>query len=436
MFRNGRMNRMSDNRALYLECAAGISGDMLVAALLDLGADKEKLIRVLHTIPAGGFEVKISRVKKAGLDCCDFDVVLDEEHENHDHDMAYLHGEGHEHGHGADEAAGHAGHEHHHAHMHRGLQEITEILGKTQMSTPAREIAGRIFDILAEAEAKAHGVPKEEVHFHEVGAIDSIVDIVAIAVCTDDLGIEQIIVPHLNEGSGTIRCQHGILPVPVPAVTGIVSAYGICMKIMDVQGEFVTPTGAAAVAALRTSDRLPEQFRIMKTGLGAGKREYEVAGILRAMVITAGEQENRICKLESNIDDCSGEALGHVMNLLLEAGARDVHYIPVYMKKNRPGWQLNVICMPEDIQRLEKIIFMQTTTIGIRRVMMERTALERTVQTVHTAFGDAEVKVCEYEGIKRFYPEYESVIQLCSRSGMGYPEMYAQVQQLAAGEKQ
>ena len=150
---------MSDNRALYLECAAGISGDMLVAALLDLGADKEKLIRVLHTIPAGGFEVKISRVKKAGLDCCDFDVVLDEEHENHDHDMAYLHGEGHEHGHGADEAAGHAGHEHHHAHMHRGLQEITEILGKTQMSTPAREIAGRIFDILAEAEAKAHGVP-------------------------------------------------------------------------------------------------------------------------------------------------------------------------------------------------------------------------------------------------------------------------------------
>ena len=242
--------------------------------------------------------------------------------------------------------------------------------------------------------------------------------------------------PHLNEGSGTIRCQHGILPVPVPAVTGIVSAYGICMKIMDVQGEFVTPTGAAAVAALRTSDRLPEQFRIMKTGLGAGKREYEIAGILRAMVITAGEQENRICKLESNIDDCSGEALGHVMNLLLEAGARDVHYIPVYMKKNRPGWQLNVICMPEDIQRLEKIIFMQTTTIGIRRVMMERTVLERTVQTVHTAFGDAEVKVCEYEGIKRFYPEYESVIQLCSRSGMGYPEMYAQVQQLAAGEKQ
>ena len=322
---------------LYLECNAGISGDMLVAALLDLGADREALDAALKSIPAQGFSYNISRVSKAGVDCCDFDVILDAEHENHDHDMEFLHGAGlaaahvhthedhtheeHEHHHdhdykhihihtheGTSEGAGehehsheehehhhdhdhvhegheHTPHEHHHHHEHRGLKEVIEIINGTQMSDKARALALKIFDIIAEAEGKAHAVAKENVHFHEVGAIDSIVDIVAIAVCFDSLGIDEVIVPELCEGRGTVRCQHGVLPVPVPATANIMQSFGLNVRLLPVQGEFVTPTGAAAAAALMTSEELPEQFKICAIGLGAGKRAYERPSILRALII-------------------------------------------------------------------------------------------------------------------------------------------------------
>ena len=200
-------------KTLYLECNAGISGDMTVAALLDLGASQEVLQEVLKSIPVNGFSVEIGRVKKAGIDCCDFRVILDHEHENHDHDMEYLHGHSHEHSHG-----------HGHHHEHRGMAEIREILAACQMTKRARQIGEKIFVILAESEGKAHNVPVEEVHFHEVGAVDSVVDIVSAAVCLDNLGIEEVIVPSLCEGKGTVRCQHGILPIPVPAVANILSA--------------------------------------------------------------------------------------------------------------------------------------------------------------------------------------------------------------------
>ena len=298
-------------KKLYLECNAGISGDMLVAALLDLGADRAKLDEALQSIPAKGFTYNISRVSKAGVDCCDFDVVLDAEHENHDHDMSFLHGEAvaaqvhshehehchehhhhehehehcHEHHHEHEHDHVHTPHEHHHHHEHRGLKEVIEIINGTQMSEQARALALKIFDIIAEAEGKAHAVAKEDVHFHEVGAIDSIVDIVAIAVCFDSLGVDEVIVPELCEGRGTVRCQHGVLPVPVPATANIMQSFGLNVRLLSVQGEFVTPTGAAAAAALMTTDELPEQFKICAIGLGAGKRQYERPSILRALLI-------------------------------------------------------------------------------------------------------------------------------------------------------
>ena len=297
-------------KKLYLECSAGISGDMLVAALLDLGADRAKLDEALQSIPAKGFTYNISRVSKAGVDCCDFDVVLDAEHENHDHDMSFLHGEAvaahvhshehehchehhhdheheheHEHHHEHEHDHVHTPHEHHHHHEHRGLKEVIEIINGTQMSEQARALALKIFDIIAEAEGKAHAVAKEDVHFHEVGAIDSIVDIVAIAVCFESLGVDEVIVPELCEGRGTVRCQHGVLPVPVPATANIMQSFGLNVRLLPVQGEFVTPTGAAAAAALMTTDELPEQFKICAIGLGAGKRQYERPSILRALLI-------------------------------------------------------------------------------------------------------------------------------------------------------
>lgn len=289
-------------KSLYLECNAGISGDMLVAALLDLGADKAVLAKALDSIPAKGFSYNISRVSKAGVDCCDFDVVLDAEHENHDHDMAFLHGaeaaheheHEHHHEHCHEHEHEHTPHEHHHAHEHRGLKEVIAIINATEMTDAARALALKIFDIIAEAEGKAHAVAKEDVHFHEVGAIDSIVDIVAIAVCADNLGVKSVIVPELCEGRGTVRCQHGVLPVPVPATANIMQKFGFNVRLLPVQGEFVTPTGAAAAAALKTSDELPEQFKIMAIGLGAGKRSYERPSILRALLIESGAQKKTL----------------------------------------------------------------------------------------------------------------------------------------------
>lgn len=411
-----------EQKILYLECESGISGDMTVAALLDLGADPKVLTQALQSLPISGFRTMISRVKKAGLDLCDFNVILDQEHENHDHDMEYLHGHHQEHRHHQEDAHGHT-------HEHRGLTEILRIIDHAELTVKAKETAKKIFRILAEAEAEAHGVPLEQVHFHEVGAVDSIVDIVAAAVCLDNLGITDVAVTKLSEGQGTIRCQHGILPVPVPAVMNIAKAHQLPLQITKTEGELVTPTGAAIVAAVRTMEKLPKVFTIEKVGMGAGKRTYDRPSILRAMMIRAkAEDQDLIYKLETNVDDCSGESLGYVMERLMQAGARDVHYIPVYMKKNRPAYQLTVICTKEEIRHMEQIIFEETTTIGIRRVPMERTVLRREIRTVQTPLGEAKVKVCLYGEEERGFPEYESVIALCKEHERNYQEIYQMVQ--------
>lgn len=446
-------------KTLYLECYSGISGDMTVAALLDLGADRAVLDRVLKSLKVSGFETKISRVVKSGIDACNFDVVLDKEHENHDHDMEYLHGhhhKGHEnnhfydHNHAHEEEAEHfhsheRNHVHgtgtakdHHHHEHRGIKEITYIIEHSAMTENAKKIALRIFEILAEAESKAHNVPVDQVHFHEVGAVDSIVDIVSVAVCLDNLDVTEVIVPVLCEGRGTVRCQHGILPIPVPAVANIVSANHLYLKMTEVEGELVTPTGAAIVAAVKTKDKLPETFEIRRIGIGAGKRQYECPGILRAMIISESteqakgrnpkaenqETKDTIIKMETNIDDCSGEVLGFVMERLMKAGARDVHYAPVFMKKNRPAWVLNVICKEEDMETLQNIIFEETTTIGIRYSRMERTILPRETRTLSTPWGEVQVKVCTLNGKEQLYPEYESVAQLSREKEIPFTEIY------------
>ena len=428
----------NSERILYLECGTGISGDMTVAALLDLGADPDKLLRVLDGIPGHGFEARISRVKKAGIDCCDFDVVLDEEHDGHDHDMEYLyghleegrHGDDHDHHHDHDHD-----HDHHHDHEHHtGMKEIREIIGGLDMTDGARALALRIFEILAQAESEAHGVPVDEVHFHEVGAIDSIVDIVAAAVCFDDLGITKVAVTGITEGSGTVRCQHGILQVPVPAVAGIARAHRLPIRCTNRKGELVTPTGAAIAAALMTQDTLPETFVIEKTGLGAGKREYEIPSILRAMVIQPLESAQEkaaaadtVWKLECDIDDSTGEQLGYALEKLFEAGAREAHYTPIFMKKNRPGYELTVICDEAHRQKMEEVIFAQTTTIGIRRQEMARTVLTRRVVNVQTRYGEIPVKVSGEGRTRRVHPEYEKVSEAASKYGAPFGAVYDEV---------
>ena len=235
----------------------------------------------------------------------------------------------------------------------------------------------------------------------------------------------------LCEGSGFIRCQHGLIPVPVPAVLNIVQTHGLTLIPTGTKGELVTPTGAAIVAAIRTKEKLPYSFKCTKTGLGAGKRTYERPSLLRAMMLETEENDEKdtIWKLECNIDDCTGEALGYCMGKLLQAGARDVHYIPVYMKKNRPAYQLDVICDEEKRETLESIIFTETTTIGIRRCQMERTVMKREFATITTEYGDAAVKICRHGEIEKVYPEYESAALIAEKSGMPVGEAGAWIVQ-------
>lgn len=444
------------DKKLYLDCGSGISGDMFVAAMIDLGADPNTLQKALDSIPADGFFVEIGRVKKSGIDCCDFHVRLDDDCENHDHDMDYLYGslapaagsgcscheepdreEHHCHCH----EEGHDGEAHHccrqgkdHHHTHRGLAEILPMIDACDMTETAKALARKIFRIIGEAEAKAHDLPLDEVHFHEVGALDSIVDVVAAAVTFDSLHIKEVIVPKLTEGTGTVRCRHGVMPVPVPATVNIVSAYKIPMELTGAKGEYVTPTGAAIAAAISTSHQLPPSFVIKKAGLGAGKRAYtDRSGILRAFLIQGEENEGRdkVVKLETDIDDCSGEVLGYVMKKLFKAGAKDVHYAPVFMKKNRPAWELTVICGEDKAEELEQIIFTETTTIGIREYPLMRSILNREEKEVETVYGKAAVKQVTFGDMTRAYPEYDTVKKLAKKNKVPFMDVFDAVKEAA-----
>ena len=444
---------------LYLECNSGISGDMTVAALLDLGADRQILLDALSSLPLTGYSIEIKDVYKSGIRACDFNVILD--HDNHDHDMDYLHGHAHsmtdehdhthshnlsdEHGqihrhdhsmtagdvhdHDTDESQ----HIHHHHHDARNLNDITKIIQAGQLSSGAKDLALKIFQILAEAEAAVHGKTLEEIHFHEVGAVDSIVDIVAVAVCIDNLSPSGIVISALTDGKGQIRCQHGLIPVPVPAVTAIAMQNDLTLNISDVEGELVTPTGAAIAAAVRTATTLPKEFRIRRIGFGAGKRDYAATGLLRAMLLQplSKDTHDTILSLETNVDDCSGEALSYTMQLLLDAGALDAFCIPIYMKKNRPACLLKVLCNPEQRVEMESIIFRNTTTIGIRIQEMQRTKLPRKIFALETPWGMADVKCCTYGNDTYYYPENDSVSRLAKQTGTGFTEMYNMIQAYA-----
>lgn len=444
---------------LYLECNSGISGDMTVAALLDLGADRQILLDALSSLPLTGYSIEIKDVYKSGIRACDFNVILD--HDNHDHDMDYLHGHAHNmtdehdhthshnlsdehwqihrhdhsmtvgdvHGHDTDESQ----HIHHHHHDARNLNDITKIIQTGQLSSGAKDLALKIFQILAEAEAAVHGKTLEEIHFHEVGAVDSIVDIVAVAVCIDNLSPSGIVISALTDGKGQIRCQHGLIPVPVPAVTAIAMQNDLTLNISDVEGELVTPTGAAIAAAVRTATTLPKEFRIRRIGFGAGKRDYAATGLLRAMLLQplSKDTHDTILSLETNVDDCSGEALSYTMQLLLDAGALDAFCIPIYMKKNRPACLLKVLCNPEQRAEMESIIFRNTTTIGIRIQEMQRTKLPRKIFALETPWGMADVKCCTYGNDTYYYPENDSVSRLAKQNGTGFTEMYNMIQAYA-----
>ena len=390
-------------KTLYLEGASGISGDMTVGALLDLGGDESAMRAALASMPFDGYGLTVEKVRRWGLAGTSFDVHL--HHAGHEHD----------------------GHGHHH-HEHRHLADVYALIDAGRLTDRARALARKAFSIVAEAEAEAHGSSVEEVHFHEVGAVDSICDIVAAAVLFDGLGVSDCVVTGLSEGQGLIECAHGALPVPVPAVLNIAKAHGIPLRLGTADTELVTPTGIALAAAFRTQTALPAQFRAVKTGVGFGTREIGRANCLRAMLIepcsAVRAEGDEVVVLEANVDDATGEELGVAMEALFAAGARDCHFTPCFMKKNRPGWLVRVIADADRVPELEMTLFRTTSTIGVRRYRAERTTMARETVRVPVEGGEVDVKRCTFGGLERRYPEAESVKALAARTGRPFRDIY------------
>ena len=431
---------------LYLDGSCGISGDMTVAALLGLGASREKLDAAIAGLGLEGVHVHVENSKSYSIAGLSFAVHV------HDHDADHVHS--HEEGYVEhcetkdDRRKTKECHEGHHHHEHRHLSEVYEILDRAanaEAVTPrALETAKKIFRIIAEAEAKAHGVPVEEVHFHEVGAVDSIVDILAVAVLVDDLGIENCIVTGLNEGSGFVETQHGQLPIPVPAVAHIAEAAGIALHITETKGEMVTPTGAGIVAALRTQETLPAGYKILNSGIGLGKRDFGRANFLRAQIIedcasdkcgdaTSGATGSaaldcNVFQIEANIDDSTPEELGYAMDKLFEAGARDVHFIPCYMKKNRMGTLLCALADSEHLAAVEEAIFLHTSTVGVRRFPVEGTCMARSIFEVETEFGKVRVKKSVLGDIEKIKPEFDDLKACADKAGVPIREIQKAVE--------
>ena len=374
-----------------------------MGALLDLGGNEARMRASLASLPFGGYRLEVAKMCKWGLAGTSFDVHLEDHHHHGD---------------------GVAAHGHHHE--HRNLADVMNVIGAGQLTSRARALAEAAFRIVAQAEAQAHGVSIDEVHFHEVGAVDSICDIVAAAVLADDLDVTECVVTALAEGAGLIECAHGALPVPVPAVTNIAIKHGIVLKTGTADTELVTPTGIALAAALRTRDRLPQAFKVLKCGIGFGTREIGRANCLRAMFIEDAQAEagEDVWVLEANVDDATGEQLAMAQEAIFAAGARDCHFSPCCMKKSRPGWLIRVITDQPLVSVMEKILFRETTTIGVRRYPVKRTVMARESVRVAVKGGEVEAKRCEFEGLVRCYPEADSVKALAEKTGRAFQDIY------------
>ena len=417
-------------KTLYLEAYSGIAGNMTVAALMDLGgADyQQQLIQAIQSLPIDGYQLKIQETMVDGIRAQFFDVELENAHQLHE-EHCPAHGDAHipEH------------QEHHaqqlHQHHHRNLADITYIIENSQISSNAKQLALKIFEIVAQAEAKVHNKPVDQVHFHEVGAVDSIVDIVGTAVLIDQIKPDRICCSTLCEGRGQVQCAHGMMPVPAPATAQILSAYHIPFTITDNEGEMITPTGAAIVAALCDSFETVVHFRVQAIGYGAGSRKFRQAKILRAMLgesqaDSGQQQENEVALIQTNIDDSTPEMLGYTMEKLWEAGVLDVWYTPIQMKKNRPAAMLSVICQKTQLQQMASIIFAQTSTIGVRVTYHQRITMQRQNVSVKTRFGQVKLKVCRYGEIEKKYVEYESAKEIADAQHIPLAEIYREAMKL------
>lgn len=420
-------------KTLYLECNMGAAGDMLTAALLELHSDPQGFVERMNRLGLPGVVFAAQPAVKCGITGTQVSVTVggeeeeshdvplhshvhettqDEAHPGHAHD--HVHGHDHEHTHDHEHSHGHEhGHGHHH---HAGMGDIRHILSHLDIPQPVRQDAEAVYQLIAQAESHAHGRPVEEIHFHEVGTLDAVTDVVAVCWLLHDLAPEQIVASPVHVGCGQVRCAHGILPVPAPATAYILQ--GVPTYGGSVQGELCTPTGAALLKHFVQRFGSSPVMRVEKTGYGMGKKDFEAANCVRAMLGQTQEESTAIAQLACNLDDMTPEALGFAQERLWEAGALDVTTAPIGMKKNRPGVQLTCLCRLEDREKLVSVLFAHTTTLGVRESLCTRYTLARSQRTVETEHGPVRVKEARGWGVTREKPEYEDVANIAREQGL------------------
>ena len=391
-------------RIAYFDCISGISGNMTLGALLACGLPVETLQHELEKLHLPGWELHAERVLRKSIAATY--VTVDEEAHEHEHEKEQEHRHGHAHGH-ADKPAHTPHREQHHHHAHNSLSEILALIDRSELSARVKERASAIFSRLGTAEAAVHGSTLEQVHFHEVGAVDAIIDIVGSVIALEALGIERVIASPLPLGHGWATCAHGTFPVPAPATAELVR--GVPLAETEIEAELVTPTGAAIITTLAERFGPLPSMTVSAIGYGAGSHDIPRPNVLRVFLgdIAIESAPAEIVSLETNIDDLSGETLGYLMERLFAAGALDVFYTPIQMKKNRPAILVRVLCALPDEQICTGILFAETTTLGVRRARCTRTTLPRSFRTVETPYGPVRVKLSRWGEIERAEPEYE-----------------------------
>lgn len=395
-------------KVIYLDCSMGAAGDMLMAALYELLDDKQAFWDTMRGLGLPGIEISAEPAVKCGITGTHMKVLVhgsEEPDALHDH----LHEHAHEHSHD---------HEHHH---HTDLHEIEHLLSHLDLPQTVRDDALAVYHRIAEAESKVHGRPVDQIHFHEVGTLDALADVVGVCLLMHLLAPEKVYASSVHVGCGQVKCAHGILPVPAPATALLLS--GVPIYGGAIQGELCTPTGAALLTHFVTKFGELPAMRLLKSGYGMGTKDFPAANCVRAML---GEQDaptEEILELSCNLDDCTGEAIGFAMERLLDAGALDVYWTSVGMKKNRPGILLTCMCRPLDREKMVELLFRHTTTLGVRESAFRRYTLSRESKTIQTPDGDIRVKVSTGYGVTREKPEFEDLAKIARKTGKSFSEL-------------
>lgn len=408
-------------KTLYIECNMGAAGDMLMAALLELCEDKGDFLHKINALGLSGVHVEAIPSVKCGITGTYVSVRIHGREEGsvdaHEHGRGHAHGHGHSHEHNHEHDHGHGhehNHEHGHTHHHAGFEDIRALIASMPVSDKVKSDALSVYGLIAEAESRVHGRPVEEIHFHEVGTLDAVADIVGVCLLMEKIAPDRVIVSPIHVGSGQVRCAHGILPVPAPATAHIlqgVPAYGGAVR-----GELCTPTGAALLRHFADDFGPMPLMRVERIGYGMGKKDFEAANCVRTYLGEAEIAPEEIVELLCSLDDMTPEAIGFAMEALLAAGARDVYTAPIGMKKSRPGVLLTCISLPGDANRLTQLLFRHTTTLGVRQTVCRRYTLARNMRRVETPYGPVRIKEAHGAGVFKRKCEYEDAAQAARAS--------------------